>query len=151
MDERCKSCVSPRKIIFEYLFLLLQFLTKLTFALLLCDVISKCITIGFTNICVNTFCAVTELLVLQRVLNGLKRTRLSHRRIIGSSPTPSPKSPISKLSLFLGLLVYHRSRLLTGGGREWERSQIIRRRESLVLYKLFNTRWYPSYMLCILG
>ncbi len=42
----------------------------------------------------------------------------------------------------------HRGRLrkrdnfLTGeGGRSWERRQIIRQQESLVLYKLFNTLW----------
>ncbi len=52
---------------------------------------------------------------------------------------PSP-TPVSKLSLFLSLPVCRRSSLLTGeGGRGWERSQIIRRRESLVIYKSFNT------------
>jgi hypothetical protein len=57
-----------------------------------------------------------------------------------SSPTPSPPSPVSKLSLFLRIPVCRRSSLLTGEGRRgWGRSQIIRRRESHVLYELFNT------------
>jgi hypothetical protein len=50
-----------------------------------------------------------------------------------SSPTPS-LSPVSKLSLFLGLPVCRRR-----GRRSWARSQIIRPRESLALNKSFNT------------
>jgi hypothetical protein len=54
----------------------------------------------------------------------------------GSSPTHS-LPPVSKLSLFLSLSVCRRTRAFWLE-RGWERSQIIRRRESLVLYKLFN-------------
>ncbi len=54
----------------------------------------------------------------------------------GSSP-----SLVSKLSLFLSLLVCRRSSLLTGDVAGGRRSQIIRRCEGLVLYKSFNTLW----------
>ncbi len=58
----------------------------------------------------------------------------------GSSPTPFFPPPVSKLSLWLGLPVCRRSGLLTEeGGRGWARSQIIRSRKSLALYKSFNT------------
>ncbi len=55
--------------------------------------------------------------------------------------TPLPPYPVCNLSLFLTLLgvvarAYWRER-----GRGWERSQIIRRRESLVLYTSLNTLW----------
>jgi hypothetical protein len=53
-------------------------------------------------------------------------------------PLPPP-SPMNKLSLFLSLPVYRRSSLLTGGREWWARSQIIRPRESLAVYKSFNT------------
>jgi hypothetical protein len=57
----------------------------------------------------------------------------------GSSLTPSPPA-VSKLSLFLSLPVCRRLSIITGeGGGRWGRSQIIRRRESLVLHKSFNT------------
>ncbi len=59
----------------------------------------------------------------------------------GSSPIPSvltPSAPVSKLSLFLPLLICRRSSLLTGEGKGWARSQIILQRESLALYKSFN-------------
>jgi hypothetical protein len=50
---------------------------------------------------------------------------------------PLPPSPVSKLTLFLRLPVCRPSSLLTGeGGRGWERSQIIRPRESLALLPL---------------
>ncbi len=52
-----------------------------------------------------------------------------------------PPSPVSKLFLFLNLPVCRRSSLLTGGGRGWARSQIMWPRESLALFKLFNTLW----------
>jgi hypothetical protein len=52
-----------------------------------------------------------------------------------------PLPPVSKMSLFLCISPVE----LTDGGREgkrgWARSQIIRRRESLVLCKSFNTLW----------
>ncbi len=57
-----------------------------------------------------------------------------------SSHVPPP-SPASKLSLFLRLPGCCRSSLLTGEGGTGGpvKSQIIRRRECLVLYKSFNT------------
>ncbi len=64
---------------------------------------------------------------------------------------PLPPS-VSKLSLFLRLPVSRRSSLLTGdgrGGRGWGRSQILRRRESLVLYKPYNTLWHAGYSTCL--
>ncbi len=57
---------------------------------------------------------------------------------------PPPPSPGSKLSLFLNLSVCRPSSLLTGKGVERGRSQIIRRRECLVLYN-------PLAMLYSLG
>jgi hypothetical protein len=57
---------------------------------------------------------------------------------------PLPPSSVIKLALFLSLLVCRRSSLLTGegGGGRWSgRSQIIRPRECLALYKSFNTFW----------
>jgi hypothetical protein len=56
-----------------------------------------------------------------------------------SSPTPITHARKSKLSLFLSLPVC-RWLILLAGGSEWERSQIIRRRKSLVRFKSFNTR-----------
>ncbi len=58
--------------------------------------------------------------------------------------TPHP-SPVCTLSLFLSLLVRRRPSLQTrkGDRRGW--NQIIRRRESLVLYKLFNIIWPSLY------
>ncbi len=58
-----------------------------------------------------------------------------------SRPPPSFPSPVSKLSLFLSLPVCRRSSELTGEGEigGWGMSQIIRPRESLALYKSFNT------------
>jgi hypothetical protein len=74
-----------------------------------------------------------------RILNDLQWTRLSRRRMISSAPFPSP---VSKMSLFPSLPVRRRSSLQTGEGEMgWVRSQIIRRRESLVLFKSFNTLW----------
>ncbi len=61
----------------------------------------------------------------------------------GSSPTPSPPppTPVSELSYF--------SVFLCVAGqiywRETGRSQIKQRRESLVLYKSFNTLWYQGF------
>jgi hypothetical protein len=55
---------------------------------------------------------------------------------------PSPTLPFSKLSLFLSLPVSRRPSLLTGVGRMGRaRSQILRPRESLALYKSVNTFW----------
>ncbi len=59
--------------------------------------------------------------------------------VIWLHPHPPPY-PVGQLSLFLSLPVRRMSRLLAGeDGRGWGRSQIIRLRESLVLYKSFNT------------
>ncbi len=44
-------------------------------------------------------------------------------------PHPLPHSSVDKLSLCLSLPLCRRSNLLTGGGRGWGRSQIIRRRK----------------------
>ena len=73
----------------------------------------------------------------QRVLNDLQRARLSFGPTIWLLATLLPPSPVSKLSLFLSLFVCRRSSLMTGEGG----SQIIRRRECLVLYKSFNALW----------
>ncbi len=55
-------------------------------------------------------------------------------------PSSPPPSPVSKLSLFLNLLMCRRLSLQKGEGG-WGRSQIIRRRQVLVLYKSLNTLW----------
>jgi hypothetical protein len=71
-----------------------------------------------------------------RSATGLHREYLMIYRVpwyewFGSPPHPLPPSPISKLSPFLCLA--------QGGG--WLRSQIMRQRESLVIYNSFNTLW----------
>ncbi len=58
--------------------------------------------------------------------------------MISILPYP-PFSPVSKLSIFLSLLVCRQSPYWRG---RLGSSQIIRRRESLALYKSFNTLWY---------
>jgi hypothetical protein len=60
-----------------------------------------------------------------------------------SAPRPSP-SPLSKLSLWLSLPVDLRSSLPMGKG--WAGSQIIRPRQSLALYKSFNTLCLTLYI-----
>ncbi len=56
------------------------------------------------------------------------------------APSPPPLSPISQLSLFLSPPVFRRPSLRRGkGGSAWGTSQIIRRRETLVLYVSINT------------
>ncbi len=75
---------------------------------------------------------------------GREHWMISHRRLIWLLlPNPSPTLLISKLSLFINLLVCRRASLLKEemGGKGKGRSQIIRRRENLVLYKSFNTLW----------
>jgi hypothetical protein len=55
---------------------------------------------------------------------------------------PHPPPFVSKSSLFISRHVCRRSSLLTGeggGGRGWGRSQIVRLRERLALYKSINT------------
>ncbi len=60
-----------------------------------------------------------------------------------SSSLPPPPPP--HLYLFLSLPEWSPAELTDGwGGRGWERSQIIRQRESLVLCKSFNTLWLFS-------
>ncbi len=58
----------------------------------------------------------------------------------GSSPTLSPPFPLRNLGLrHTGGLRKRDNWLIGGGGWRW--SQLIRRRESLVLYKSFHTLW----------
>jgi hypothetical protein len=84
----------------------------------------------------------------QRVLNDLQRTSRSCGRMIRLLAHPLPPLPPSNclsFSVFLcvGGLAYWRER--GKGGRA--RSQIIRPRKSLALYKSFNTLWTrPSYV-----
>ncbi len=71
----------------------------------------------------------------------------------GSSPTPFPPLPVSKVvSLSQSSCVCRRSSLLTGEeGRVWGRSQITWLRESLALCKSFNTLMCPSIVsICVL-
>jgi hypothetical protein len=73
-------------------------------------------------------------------LDDLERTSLFRRRIIWLLPHPITP-PVNKLDWRQTGRLRKRDNLLTGeGGR---RNQIIRRSESLVLYKSFNTLW-PS-------
>jgi hypothetical protein len=75
----------------------------------------------------------------QRVLKDLYKTRLSRCRLIWLLPNPSPLSRHHSFSQPFYICVARWSSLLTGEGeRRWGRRQIIRRRESLVLCKLFN-------------
>ncbi len=70
----------------------------------------------------------------------------------GSSPTRFSPSPVTSLSLFLSLPVCHRPSLMTWEGkRRWARSQIIRPRESLALYKSFILSACPRVKCRILG
>jgi hypothetical protein len=63
----------------------------------------------------------------------------------------SPPPLFSPVSLFLSLPVCRRSSLLMGdGGWGWGRTQILRRRQSLVLYKSFNTLLLRVYLTCAL-
>ncbi len=56
--------------------------------------------------------------------------------MIWLAPWPSlPISPVSKLDRRHTWRIRKRDNLVRGGGMGWERSQIIQRRESLVLYK----------------
>jgi hypothetical protein len=78
----------------------------------------------------------------QRALNDLWRIRLSHRRTIWhlSHPLPLPSAKFLSFSVFLCVSV----ELIAGfcgGGREWERSQVIRL-EKNTLYKSFNILSY---------
>ncbi len=74
----------------------------------------------------------------QRVLNDLKRTRLSRRLMIWLLSHPLPLSRQQVVSLSPSSCVSPVE--LTEGG-QWERSQIIRQRESLVIYESFSTLW----------
>ncbi len=74
-------------------------------------------------------------IVKQRVLNDIKRTRLSRRRIFGSSLPPLPSLSLSgdtqeDCKRGDNLL------MVVGGGGRWGRSHIIRRWESLVSINL---------------
>ncbi len=60
-------------------------------------------------------------------------------------PTP-PSSHLSKLDWPHTGRLKKRDNLLTGErGKEWGRSQIIRERENLALYKSFNTSWLKAF------
>jgi hypothetical protein len=78
---------------------------------------------------------------MQRVMNDLQRSRLSSRRMIWLL-SPSPPPPVSKLDGQHVEKMRKRDNMLMGEGG---RSQIIGRRESLVLYKSFNTLWYINH------
>ncbi len=80
----------------------------------------------------------------QRVVNGIKRIRISRCRMIWLL-TPLSPSPVSKLSLVIVSSVSPVA-LIDGRGREGVgESQIIRLRESLVLYKSFNALCHHSF------
>jgi hypothetical protein len=68
-------------------------------------------------------------------------------------PTPSPCQQVVRISLSQSSCMCRRSSLLTGdgAGRELGRSQIIRPRKSLVLYKSFNNIWHCACVPCIIG
>jgi hypothetical protein len=98
------------------------------------------------------FYACSSLLLVaycQRVLNVLQRTRLSGRLMIWLLSLPLPPSLPSAVVAFFSLPVEQTDgRRRAGGGR----SQIIRRRKSLVFYIPFTTlclvpTQYPSFLL----
>ncbi len=74
----------------------------------------------------------------QGVWDDLQRTRLTRRRIIGST-TPSALSRRQVVSLYQSscVLLTDEKGVRVGRGR----SQVKRRRENLVFYKSFNTLW----------
>ncbi len=80
---------------------------------------------------------------VQRVLNDLQRTRLSHPCIIWllHHPLYPPLPPLTSVSSTGDTKEdWKRDILLLGyEKREWGRSQIIQPQDSLVLYKSFNT------------
>jgi hypothetical protein len=67
-------------------------------------------------------------------IKGILERRLSRIRMIGSSYTPPPHSPVSKLDRRHTRRLRKRDNLLIGEGKGWGRRQIIRLGESLVLY-----------------
>jgi hypothetical protein len=65
----------------------------------------------------------------------------------GFLAVPPPHLPLSQFELWHLGRPRKRDNLLTGeGGKGWRRSQIIRRRESLVLSKSFNILWSQVYL-----
>jgi hypothetical protein len=74
----------------------------------------------------SSYYSCTMCSVEQRVLNDLRSTRLSRRRIIGSSPALHCKTEKERQLDNLG-----------GYGRS--------QRESQALYKLFNILWFTLY------
>ncbi len=79
-------------------------------------------------------------------LNDLYRTMLSWGQYdLAPRPPPSPFLPSANclnFSVFLCVAGWaHWRSTDREGGRRWRRSQIIRPRESLVLYKSLNTLW----------
>jgi hypothetical protein len=93
---------------------------------------SALVSHGFTKVCVFKG---TSHGYIQRVLNDLYRTRLSLHRMIWLLPHPVPPFPVSELER------RHTGRLRKRANLGYGRSQIIhvQRRESLFLYKSFNT------------
>ncbi len=63
----------------------------------------------------------------------------------GLAPPPPPSPIVRKLDRRHTGRLRKRDNVLMGeGGRGWERSQFLRQRESLVLYKSLNTLWFRA-------
>jgi hypothetical protein len=78
----------------------------------------------------------------QNVFNVLQRTKLSRYHMIWLLPPPPPRSPVSKVSLFLRLTVCSRSSLLTGEGEKGVKSYNSEKVWSSIMHiKSFNTLW----------
>jgi hypothetical protein len=89
----------------------------------------------------NTLLNSMQLGQSQRIPNDLKRTRLSCGRMIRLIAHPLPPSPVSNMSLFLGLSVCRRSSLLTGEGGGGGQGAKSYDREETGPSISFNTLW----------
>jgi hypothetical protein len=70
--------------------------------------------------------------------------------VVDSALSPPPRTPLSLRQLGRRHIGRLRKRdLLTGGGRGWRRSQIIRRRESLVVYKSYTLCCIQHSFICL--
>jgi hypothetical protein len=79
----------------------------------------------------------------QRVLNDLQRIRLSRMIWLLSHTRPPPRHHVVSLSQSYSVSLVE---LTDGrGGKGWERSQIIRRRESGALNKSFSILCYTHH------